>query len=124
MGKDYKNWRPPTADNPVDLAILNAHASTIILTCHCCKKEVFHWKPSTEPGVTEDVLTIAPTHGAGAFICTSCLQELKKNGEPKLARGSGRPQPYRKTWCVNCLKDPKLISGGFDSAFRQRDDGS
>jgi hypothetical protein len=109
-----EKWVAPTADNPVDIALLKTlDLSTVKLKCHCCGKDAFR----RNPGDSKTPL-LPPTPGAGLFICTGCPQTVLKSGKPKRARGSDGYDPYRLVWCVKCLES---IPDDFESAFKDRD---
>jgi hypothetical protein len=124
MGEDQTGWRCPVPDDPVDPDILKDHA-TIIKRCHACHIECIRNSATGE-------VTISGTkfHGAtpgtresvvGFFVCQTCPPHTKRG------RG-GVPMPYRRLWCVKCLKfgfgKDGAFGGAFRAAFSDKPDGS
>ncbi|GAQ93113.1 hypothetical protein KFL_013070010 [Klebsormidium nitens] len=120
--KGWETGVTPTADNPVDLALLKkVDLSTVVQKCHCCGNEPWRRKPPPpEPPNPDHIpITVSRTPGSGLFICMECTPQNTSSGRPKCQPGSDKPIPYRRVWCIPCIKN---IDGALKSTFKQ--DGS
>lgn len=131
--KDRSNWEPPGPEDPVDPELLKDHAN-IIKTCHSCGTAVWDYSATGQPVISRTKFEGPPGNREpvqGFFICQTCPPPtvLGRDGKPRPKLGrKGEPIPYRKAWCVKCLKFciPGVLPStfAFSDAFTPRADKS
>jgi hypothetical protein len=119
-------FRSPIPENPVDLKVIRDPA-TIIRRCHTCNVNCINYSPAGEVLISGNKFHSEGSLGkwesiVGFFVCQKCPLHTKR------ARG-GEPMPYRRLWCVKCLKFGFGWKGGafpeaFSAAFTHKPDGS